>query len=61
MTTVPFCVAVVKTASPSPVFQIDTVSSSPGKTGAENRPSMWWKRAGSEPAKVCSSARPVKP
>ena len=31
MTTVPSCVAVVKTASPSPVFQIDTVSASPGQ------------------------------
>ena len=52
---------VVKTASPSPVSQIFTVSASPGSTGDENRPSMCLKRGGSEPHSVWSSARPVKP
>ena len=41
--------------------QIETVNASPGSTGAEKRASMCLKRAESDPAKVCSSARPVKP
>ena len=52
---------VVNTASPSPVSQARTVSASPGMTGEAKRASMWWKRAGSEPHRACSSARPVKP
>ena len=52
---------VVNTASPSPVRHILTVSASPGRTGEEKRPSMWWNRVTSLPHSACSSARPVKP
>ena len=52
---------VVNTASPSPVSHARIVSSSPGMTGDAKRASMWWNRAGSDPHRECSRARPVKP
>ena len=48
-TTRPSSPLVWKTASPSPVSHILTVSASPGKTGEEKRPSIERNRAGSPP------------
>src|SRR5205823_2184336 len=50
-----------KTASPSPVRQIEIVSSSPGNTGDVNRASIERNRAGSLSHSALSSARPVWP
>src|SRR5258708_11655637 len=49
------------TASPSPVRQIEIMSSSPGNTGEVNRASIDLNRAGSLSHSAPSSPRPVNP
>ena len=61
MTTWPSGRVVWKSAPPSPVSQMETVSVSPGQTGLLNRPYIDWNRAGSDPHSACSRARPVTP
>ena len=57
----PSSLVVWNMAVPLPVRQMEMVRDSPGRTGLEKRPYMPLKRDGSEPARLCSRARPLTP